>query len=354
MNKDLKLMFIPVSSPEGMGEYMRSLILAQALADRFPRARIEFLLNRHAPYTAECPFPVTLLDSSPTRATAAVNDAIKNMVPDLVVFDASGRKKQLECAQEVGAAVVFISQHKRKRRRGLRIGRAKVTDLHLVAQPEFIIGQLGWLERLKCAWFKLPRPKNIGAVFFPPTPDRQERLLAELGLERGNFLLFSAGSGGHKWNQGLATDRFLDAAKEANQKTAMPCLLVLGPNYPGETPDVEGVHCLRSMTPMDFVNVLDAATAAVLSGGDTLLQAIALGKPTLAVPVSKDQPARIHRCVEQGLVLSATLPTLVAAAHNFVTEERQRVLRHKLMQQTQENGLHLAMKHMITLIEDRL
>ena len=72
-----RFLFIPVSGPGGAGEYYRSLAIAAGLKRRWPDCSIRFVLNREAPYATSAPYPVTLLDDSPTRATAAVNACIQ-------------------------------------------------------------------------------------------------------------------------------------------------------------------------------------------------------------------------------------------------------------------------------------
>ena len=111
-----KILMIPVSSPQGIGEYMRSLIIAQALAAKWPGLDIQFVLNKHAPSAASCPFPTHLLNNSATKEKAAVNQLLQHLKPDLVIFDCSGRASQARQAKKLGAKVVFISQHQKKTR----------------------------------------------------------------------------------------------------------------------------------------------------------------------------------------------------------------------------------------------
>ena len=53
----LRLLFIPVSGPRGMGEYARAIAIATAVAQRWPNVEIRFALSRRAAYAAETPFP---------------------------------------------------------------------------------------------------------------------------------------------------------------------------------------------------------------------------------------------------------------------------------------------------------
>ena len=73
-----RLLFIPVSSSEGIGEYMRSLSFAHYLDENFPdRLDIHFLLNKHTNYALDCPFDTTLIEQSATKETRKVNQLIE-------------------------------------------------------------------------------------------------------------------------------------------------------------------------------------------------------------------------------------------------------------------------------------
>lgn len=107
-----RLIFIPVSSPQGIGEYMRSLLLAQSLESECSNPLdIHFILNKHAVYAKSCPFDTTLLEHSPTKELDKVCRFITEYKPDVVIFDCAGRAAHMKAAKKVGAKVVFISQH---------------------------------------------------------------------------------------------------------------------------------------------------------------------------------------------------------------------------------------------------
>ncbi|WP_367277932.1 hypothetical protein [uncultured Shewanella sp.] len=284
---------------------MRSLIVANEVKRRWPDATIQFILSRHAPYASSCPFPAALLDDTPTKNIKAVNDFMSFFLPDFVIFDASGRRSQLVHANKLGAKVIFISQHKRKRSRGMKVLRARVTDSHWVVQPEFVIGPINWLDRQKLRLIEKPEPKVIGPIFVNPNPINQAALLSEYGLTAGEFILLNAGSGGHTNSRGFIVEEFALAAASIYQATQLPCVIVYGPNYPNDMVEAEGVTAIKELNHGELIDLLDAAKVAVLSGGDTLLQAIALKKPSLSVAVSKDQHYRLKVCKDSGLTVSS-------------------------------------------------
>jgi len=347
----IRFLFIPVSSARGIGEYMRSLIIADGVRRRWPNAEIHFVISAQAPYGAQCPYATHLVNRSPTMETAAVNALINELGPHVVVFDASGRKAQLKCAKQAGARVIFISQHKGKRRRGMKIGRMRYTDLHWVAQPEFAIAGLSLLEKVKLALFKMSPPRHIGMVFTPPETERQLQLLGQYELTAGEYVLFSAGSGGHVAGETLAADIFASAAGAFAGRSGIPCVMVMGASYPGAVPDIEGVTVLSSLSNADFINLLDASNLAVLSGGGTLLQAIALKKPVLSVPIGREQAERVQACVARRLALTARLEANAMTEAIITAMETGQLpeLRDRLSRTSGTNGLVSAIEDLAEL-----
>jgi len=347
-----KFLFVPVSSEVGIGEYMRSRIIADEVRRRWPESQISFVLNRQAPYAESCPYSTYLMDDTPTKKIKEVNQLISELKPDVIVFDAAGRKAQLKHAYKLGAKVVFISQHKRKRARGMKIERALATDSHWVVQPEFVIGEISRFDRLKLGLINGTVPQFTGPIFTHPSVEVQESLYRKYRLKAGQFLLYSAGSGGHSIKGALAADLFADVAQAIYRETGIPSLMVFGPNYPNSLPEMEGVIAIEQLTNDEFINLLDGAKAAVLSGGDTLLQAIALNTPTLAVAVSKDQPERIKKCLMQAVVLSCStnFDEMLNTGLSLIEEKTTRRLKAKMGRCSSLNGLDLAMAELERLI----
>lgn len=345
-------LFIPVSSKEGIGEYMRSIIIADEVKRQWPQANIHFVISRQAPYATRCPYPNTLVNDTPTKEVRAVNQLMETLSPNIVVFDASGRKSQLVKAHQLGAKVIFISQHKKKRSRGLKLGRARVTDSHWVVQPKFVMGEISPLQRLKLKWLKKSAPIFIGPVFTPPNTQLQQLLLAKYQLTRNEFVLFNAGSGGHKVGSELAADIFAEVAKYAAKTAALKTLMIFGSNYPKALPQIDGVIAIKSLDNAEFINLLEASKAAVLSGGDTLLQGIAIQKPILTAPVSKDQPARIAVCEQHQLIMAATtsVTSLCQKFDEFIQDKNLEKLQHSMTKIDNINGLEIAINEIKKLM----
>lgn len=345
MSLSPKILFIPVSSAEGIGEYMRSLILAEAIQKKWPSSEIQFVLSREAPYAKSCPYPTRLLNRSPTKEVQPVKDILTEIKPDIAIFDASGRASQLRHAKKVGSKVIFISQHRRKRSRGMKINRAFAIDAHLVAQPEFAISNISAFDKIKFRILNIEEPKCIGPIFTEPDSKIQFELLQKFGLVKGEYIIFNAGSGGHKINGELAANLFAKVAANGYKKHKIKCLFVCGPNYPEKPPLYEGVHSIMSLSNTDFVNLLASSKAAVLSGGGTLLQSIALNIPTLAIPVSKDQPQRISACEEHNLILTSKYEyeSMKKAYDNLISEGRINHLQQVLHSYSTVNGVKICL-----------
>ncbi|WP_220745435.1 hypothetical protein [Shewanella colwelliana] len=353
MSKAPKFLFVPVSSEEGIGEYMRSKILADEVVSRWPDAEIEFVLNSHAPYSQQCPYTTHLVNDTPTKRVKEVNALITAFRPDVVIFDAAGRKAQLRHAHKCGAKVIFISQHKRKRSRGMKVERALVTDSHWVVQPEFVIGDISQFDKLKLNLIKRAFPIFTGSIFTQPSSLVQQGLYTKYGVMPKQYLLYSAGSGGHSLEYQLAADLFAQVAQAIFNQTGIPSLMVFGPNYPNALPQLDGVTVIEQLSSVDFINLLDGAQGAILSGGDTLLQAIALKVPTLAVAVSKDQPSRIKQCVNEGLVLHCEPETdvMVSQVTQLLKPSSSEQLRSKMESVGEIKGLDICMAEVARLLD---
>ena len=172
-----RLLFVPVSGAYGMGEYARSLAIAQGAKGRWPDASILFVLSRQAPYAASAPFPTALLDSSPTFHSAAVAALIEKWRPDAVLFDNAGRTAQLRAARRCGARVVYISARRRQRYKAFRLRWMRVIDEHWIAYPRFIAGDLTFLERLKLRYLRRPRVRFLDVVLDRRLPGAGRRRL---------------------------------------------------------------------------------------------------------------------------------------------------------------------------------
>jgi spore coat polysaccharide biosynthesis predicted glycosyltransferase SpsG len=310
-----RLLFIPVSSPEGIGEYMRSLMLAQSLNNELPNSvDIHFILNKHAAYAAKCPFPATLLENSATKEVDKVCAVIAHFSPDIVVFDCAGRASQMKAAKRMGAKVVFISQHAKKRAKGLKLNRSNLIDAHWVVQPDFCIEPLSWIEKAKIKFFPVTQPQNMGAMTTIPNDKFTARVLEKYKVERQSFFIVNAGSGGHIFGEQRCADIFYTAALTVAKKTGFKGVVIFGPNYTGVLPQSELLHIVSELDSNEFIALMSAAKTGLLSAGDTLLQAINVALPCVAAAVSKDQPARLDKCVKTGLVFPAKL-TIESLSH---------------------------------------
>lgn len=336
-----RIVFLPVSSPKGIGEYMRSLIIAEALIQADPTLDIQFVLNRHAPAAASCPFKTHLLNNSATKEKAAVNNLLAELKPDVVIFDCSGRASQARAAKKAGAKVVFVSQHKKKRAKGFALRRLSALDAHWIVQFKFVDGDLTALERFKLRLLNKDEPIFTGPVF--STPDTV--LPAEYSQFAGkNYSVWAAGGGGHQVQGRSATEEFYQAAL-AVATIEQPALLVAGGNFTGELPSTDSVTVVKSLPNQQLMTLLNQAALIVSGGGDMMGQAIVLGKNIVAVPVAGDQPDRVLACAAAGLIYPATL-----AKADIVAQCRKAMQKPLQPEQQFEPGLQLVLKDIFRLL----
>jgi ADP-heptose:LPS heptosyltransferase len=300
------LIFLPVSGPKGMGEYIRCLTIAEAFQKRWPGARIRFVINRQAPYADAVPFDTEFLEGSPTANTPAVCDLFERERPDVVIFDNAGRTKQLRAASRCGARTVFISR-RRKRLKAFRTTWLRMLDQHWIAYPKEIEGPLFIHERLMLRFNPGPEIIFLGAVFPESSPEKRDALKAKLEIGEERYLLFSPGGGGAHSSAPRATELFTNAAALVAAATSLKVIVVLGPGFRGDVADLPGVTLIPSLSHEEMSDLIHDAVLLVINGGTTLTQALVLRKPCVAVPVADDQAARIRRCAKMRLVVHGTL-----------------------------------------------
>jgi DNA-binding IclR family transcriptional regulator len=331
-----------------MGEYARSLSIAQAAQRQWPSGEIHFALSRKAPYAAAVPFAKTLFDSSPTFHSAGVARLIESFAPTLVVFDNAGRTAQLRAARRKGARIVFISARSRQRRRAFRWRWMRLIDEHWIAYPEFIAGNLSWWERFKLARLGRPTVRYLDVIL--ARPSEEDSAVSVFGLKPGTYVLVVPGGGtGHPGAQDAA-GQFLTAA---NALAEAETVVFVGPQSAG-TPPNPRLRRVASVPQAQLARLMMEARLIVTNGGSTLLQAIACGRACVAVPIANDQGARIAGCVEAGVAVSAPLAAerIVRTAQKLLRDEPARAaLAQRAAALKLSNGVDIALNAMKHLTE---
>ena len=300
-----------------MGEYARSLSIAQAARRQWPQAQIHFILSRQAPYAAAVPFPATLLDSSPTFHTAAVTASIQAFKPNVVIFDNAGRTAQLRAGYRAGARIVFISSRSRQRRKAFRWRWMRLIDEHWIAYPQFIAGGLGFFERFKLNRLKKPIVRYLDVILSRARAGG-DSFLAREGLNLESYVLVVPGGGTGHPGAGDASAKFLAAAS---------ALADSGPTvFVGPGAHDGPLRGFNALPQADLAALMGGARLVITNGGSTLLQAIACGRACIGVPIAQDQHQRIQRCVEAGVARAADLDaaSMVQAAGELLRDEAAR------------------------------
>jgi len=344
-----------------MGEYARSLAIAQAARRQWPRAEIQFVLSRQAPYAATVPFPATVLDSSPTFHSRAVAKLIGEFKPHVVIFDNAGRTAQLRAARRAGARIVFISARSRQRRKAFRWRWMRLLDEHWIAYPEFIAGSFGWLERFKLKQLGRPTVRYLDVIL--STPPEHDSMLGRVGLKHGSYVLVVPGGGTGHPGVDDAVGKFLAAA---NSLVETQTVVFVGPTAAADSgaaaqrPSGKGLEvnprlrCFNSLPQADLADLMSGARVIMANGGSTLLQAIACGGACIAIPIAQDQAMRVQRCVEAGVALRAELDaaSMVRVARKLLGDESARAsLARRASELKLANGIKVALNALSHLIK---
>lgn len=328
-----RLLLVPVSGPRGMGEYARCLAIAQAVQQRWPAVELHFLVSREAPYASTCPFPVTLLQSSPTRCTREVLAEIEASPPAVVLFDNAGRTRQVAAARAAGARVVFISSRSRQRRKAFRWRWMGLLDEHWISYPAALTGELDALERLKLRWRGRPAVRFLDAVVARPDAGAAAALLAAAPQTSpdassggpsaadavGPDVLVVPGGGSSYPDAPITPRHFVDwSLRLAGQRRRV--VVVGGPAFDVPIAASSHLRLLRSVPAATLMALLQRSRIVLVNGGDTLAQALALGRPCVAVPIAGDQAARIAKAAALGVVVAPGVDAVVPACERLLDE----------------------------------
>jgi len=358
---------VPVSGEFGMGEYARSLAIAQGVQARWPGAAILFVLSRAAPYAGTTPFPTTLLDSSPTFHSAAVIEVMQSWGPDIVIFDNAGRTAQLRAAKRGGARVVYISARRRQRRKAFRLRWMRLIDEHWIAYPPFIAGDLTFLERLKLKYMHRPQVRFLDVILAQGGGQRRESILSRIGCVAHQYTLVVPGGGTGHPGASDAIARFRQAAGElaaAGVDTvfvgrAGPAFgesLDPGAMAPGATAVGSRLRITGPLPQSDLAELMRGARLIIANGGSTLLQSIACGRPCIAVPIAGDQGERIRRCVSAGVAVAAPLDGAAirkSATDLLQNEQALNALTDRALGLGLADGVVVALRAMTRLLESK-
>jgi len=319
----MRVLFVPVSAARGFGEYARAREIARAVQYRWPDAQLHFVLSAQAPYAAQCPFPVTLLPGSATLHTPQVVALLRSFQPQLVIFDNAGRTAQIRAARAGGARVVYVSSRNRQRRKAFRLSWMRLLSEHWIAYPSFIAGELGGWERLKLKMLGGPRVRFVDTVL-PAGPAVTDAAAAGAA----DFVLVVPG-GGTAHPGARAAPQIISAAAAGLAAIGLRTVLV---GAVDAATDAALLTRLPLLPQPQLIDLMRRARIVVSNGGDTLLQALACGCACVAVPIARDQAARIARCRDLRLIKDA--PLVVASIIDAVAslhanaDERMALITH--------------------------
>jgi len=299
-----------------MGEFARARSIADALVARVPAVTVHFMLHRDAPYAANFHHPATLLPASPTLCTAEVVAAIERERPAVVVFDNAGRTAQLRAARRIGARVIYISSRGRQRYKAFRLRWMRLIDEHWISYPELIAGAPSWLERWKLRWLARPQLHYLDTVLAPADESAADDLLTDFGTPD---VVIVPGGGSQFHDASMTPAQFAEwgAALAARGHRVV---FVAGPSFAAELPQTNHFKVVRGVAGGALHALLARSKAVLVNGGDTLLQALALDKPCIAIPIAGDQAERIARCAAQGVLLSPRVEDVVETCERVLID----------------------------------
>ena len=196
----------------------------------------------------------------------------------------------------------------------------RLLDDHWISYPEAIAGAPGPLERLKLRLAGRPRLRFLDAVVATPDEAAADALLP--GMPAPDLVVVPGG--GSTFHDAAMTPARFARWAEALAARGHRVVFVAGPSFTGEVAASERLRVLRGLGGGALMALLRRSRLVLVNGGDTLLQALALGRPCVAVPIALDQPARIARCVAAGGVEAPAPDEVEARCDALLRDEAAR------------------------------
>ncbi|MCP1728621.1 UDP:flavonoid glycosyltransferase YjiC (YdhE family) [Natronospira proteinivora] len=302
-------LFAPVSGPGGSGEYYRCLAIARALQARCPELDIHFLIHQEVSLERDERFHYHPIPDSPTKSVGEVVEALRRIRPSLVLFDSAGRMTQFRAARRVGAKLAWLSDRPNKRWKGFRWRMMALLDLHLMAASGQANPRLGLLERFKLRFFPRLRTRFFSGIAPAPDADRRRALCQAHDLPESDYVILAPGGGGYTHQGRPVPEIMLDAASRIHEQTGLACVMVMGPQYRGDSHEHETVRVIDSLPTEDLTQLLHGARLAVIGAGSMMTaQTLSLEVPAVIVPAGgDDQPPRIADFSRRGLATAASM-----------------------------------------------
>lgn len=347
-----RVLFVPVSSPAGAGEYYRCLTLAQACLQQHPTWSLHICADRNASVARPQSIHCHEIDGSPTRDVDGVKRLIRQLAPDLVVFDSTLRQALIRASHDIGAKVVFISSRPNRRRLGFSARKLPSLSGHwMITTPQ--TQQLTVWERLKLRFF--PHRQICFFTTLMPQPDAQRRrnLLQGSGLPEEDYILVAPGGGGGMIDGQPVAPVFQQAAKEIRRQTELPVLFIAGPLSEVALEEDGDPVQWRSVAPEALSDLIAGARLVVSGGGSIVQQTLALQRPCLAVEAAgQDQRERLTTLSEQGVIRTcAPQPRTMAATAGELASSPERL---QLLDNAMRAGFTNDMPRAVDAMEEML
>jgi hypothetical protein len=219
-----------------------------------------------------------------------------------------------------------------------------IDRLWIIAPPAQHVASL--FEKIALKFVKGVLPEFFAAMVPRPDTQRREAFLGSHAFPLTGYALFVSGGGGGTIGDVPVASVFQQAARIYHRETGRPTILIAGPLSRVSLESDGNRLELRAVSPSQLSDLISSALLVVSGGGSVVNQALALGRPCLAVPAGgKDQPLRIRHLAAGELI--ATCPedarSLADSAARLANDPPY---RRKLMENAKKacfsNGLEQA------------
>jgi UDP:flavonoid glycosyltransferase YjiC (YdhE family) len=186
-----------------------------------------------------------------------------------------------------------------------------------------------------------PRNASVGAT-----------MMGRFDVRFGDYVLVVPGGGTDHPGAQNAPHIIAEAARRIAERGLPTVLVGVTPSGSISRPPPHALHVAPRMPMAQLAELMRGARLIISNGGDTLLQAIAAGRPCIAVPIAGDQSHRIARCESRGLAIAARLDAqaLSQSALDLLNDPaRHTAFVSRLSRATMANGMDVALQSIARL-----
>lgn len=347
---------MPSYSGGGSGEYALMKELAQAARQRWPDARIEFLMpTGEQARQSSSPFFMHFDTGSAKRRNTWCQQKLVELKPDVALFLPKCNLRTLFLCRRLRIRTAQITITPYPFAKTFLPWRFNLVDAHWFLRANLLQPSYSALQRLIAGLSRTDRRcfdtyLGVGQADPAGFSGNLQKIIAS------PYALFAPGGGGYRIDGKPVAQVYYEAASRFQQLTGMATVLLPGLLNTVDLPST-GPIVAPPLSVAEVVFLMRHAAVVATNGGGMSHQALAAGVPTVVSNLGgADQPDRVRRYGAAGIVEAvAPNPELIAdAVVRLTNPERNAALRRRLAELQLVDGIPTMIEGLEDLIASAL